>query len=41
MLIRAYCINVVVDIRPIYLKKCSLFQNKIYYLDKTVPVSQE
>ena len=31
---KAYCINVVVDIKPIYLNKCNLFQNKIYYLDK-------
>ena len=33
ILIKAYCINVVVDIKPIYLNKY-LFQNKIYYLDK-------
>ena len=34
ILIKAYCINVVVDIKPIYLNKRYLFQNKIYYLDK-------
>ena len=34
ILIKAYCVNVVVDIKPIYLSKYSLFQNKIYYLDK-------
>ena len=34
ILIKAYCVNVVVDIKPIYLNKYSLFQNKIYYLDK-------
>ena len=34
MLIKAYCVNVVVDIKPIYLKKYYLFENKIYYLDK-------
>ena len=28
----AYCVNVVVDIKPIYLNKHYLFQNKIYYL---------
>ena len=33
-LIKAYCVNVVVDIKPIYLNKRYLFQNKIYYLDK-------
>ena len=33
-LIKAYCVNVVVDIKPIYLNKHYLFQNKIYYLDK-------
>ena len=32
--IKAYCVNVVVDIKPIYLNKYYLFQNKIYYLDK-------
>ena len=31
---KAYCVNVVVDIKPIYLNKCYLFQNKIYYSDK-------
>ena len=34
ILIKAYCINGVVDIKPIYLNKRYLFQNKIYYLDK-------
>ena len=29
VVIKAYCVNVLVDIKPIY-----LFQNKIYYLDK-------
>ena len=34
ILIKAYYVNVVVDIKPIYLNKRHLFQNKIYYLDK-------
>ena len=34
ILIKAYCVNIVVDIKPIYLNKGYLFQNKIYYLDK-------
>ena len=34
IVIKAYCVNVVVDIKPIYLNKRYLFQNKIYYLDK-------
>ena len=34
ILIKAYCVSVVVDIKPNYLKKYYLFQNKIYYLDK-------
>ena len=34
ILIKAYCVNVVVDIKPIYLSNQYLFQNKIYYLDK-------
>ena len=34
ILIKAYCVNAVVDIKPIYLNKYYLFQNKIYYLDK-------
>ena len=34
ILIKAYYVNVVVDIKPIYLNKHYLFQNKIYYLDK-------
>ena len=33
VLIKAYCVSVVVDIKPIYLKKRYLFQNKINYLD--------
>ena len=32
--IKAYYVNVVVDIKPIYLNKHCLFQNKIYCLDK-------
>ena len=31
IIIKAYCVNVVVDIRPIFSKKCYLFQKKIYY----------
>ena len=31
---KTYCVNVMVDIKPIYLNKRYLFQNKIYYLDK-------
>ena len=34
ILIKAYCVNALVDIKPIYLNKYYLFQNKIYYLDK-------
>ena len=34
LLIKTYCVNVVVDIETIYLNKGYLFQNKIYYLDK-------
>ena len=30
----AYCVNIVVDIKPIYLSKRYLFENKINYLDK-------
>ena len=30
--IKAYCVDVVVDVKPIYLNKRCLFQNKIYYL---------
>ena len=33
ILIKAYCVNAVVDIKPIYLNKYHLFQNKICYLD--------
>ena len=33
ILIKAYFVNVVVDVKPIYLNK-HLFQNKICYLDK-------
>ena len=29
-----YSVNVVFDIKPIYLNKRYLFQDKIYYLDK-------
>ena len=32
--IYAYCVDVVFDIKSIYLIKCYLFQNKIYSLDK-------
>ena len=31
---KAYCINIMVDIKPIYLNKRYLFENKINYLDK-------
>ena len=34
ILIKTYCVNVVVDIKPIYLNKYYLLQNEIYYLDK-------
>ena len=34
ILIKAYCVNAVVDIKPIYLNKRYLFQDKIYYLNK-------
>ena len=34
ILIKAYCVSIVGDIKPIYLKKRYLFQNDIYYLDK-------
>ena len=34
IVIEAYCVNVLVDIKPIYLNKHYLFQNKIYDLDK-------
>ena len=34
ILINAYCVSVVIDIKPIYLSKYDLFQNKVYYLDK-------
>ena len=33
-IVKGYCINVVVDIKAIYLNKRYLSQNKIYYLDK-------
>ena len=33
-IVKGYCINVVVDIKVIYLNKRYLSQNKIYYLDK-------
>ena len=35
ILIKAYCANIVVDIRPIYLNKRYLIPNNIYDLDKT------
>ena len=35
ILIKAYCVIVVVDIKPIYSNKRYLFQNNIFYLDKT------
>ena len=31
---QAYCVNIVVDIKPIYLNKRYLFHNKINYSDK-------
>ena len=31
---KAYCVNIVVDIKPIYKNKRYLFQNKINYLHK-------
>ena len=31
---KAHCVNVVVDVKPIYFIKGYSFQNKIYYLDK-------
>ena len=34
IVIKAHCVNVVVDIKPIYLNKHNLFQNNIYDLDK-------
>ena len=34
IVIKAYCVNVAVDIKPIYLNEHYLFQNKIYDLDK-------
>ena len=34
ILIKAYCVNAVVDIKPIYLNKRYLSQDKIYYLNK-------
>ena len=35
VLIKAYCVKIVVDVKPIYLNKRYWFQNKINYLDKT------
>ena len=32
--LKDYCVNVAVDIKPIYLNKRYLFENKIYYFDK-------
>ena len=36
IVIKAYCVKayLVVDIRPLYLNKYYLSQNKIFYLDK-------
>ena len=34
ILIKAYYVDVVLDIKPIYLNRRYLFKNKIYYLDK-------
>ena len=34
IVIKAFCVNVMVDKKPIYLNKHYFFQNKIYYLDK-------
>ena len=34
IVIKGYCVNGVVEIKPIYLNKHYLFHNKIYYLDK-------
>ena len=34
VIIKAYCVNVAVDTKPIYLNENYLFQNKIYDLDK-------
>ena len=34
ILIKGYCVNIVTDIKPIYLNKYHFLQNKIYYLDK-------
>ena len=33
-LIKAYRVNTVVDIKPIYLNERYLFKNKIHFLDK-------
>ena len=35
ILIKAYCVNIMVDLKPIYFNKRYLFQNKIYYLEKS------
>ena len=34
ILIKAYYVDVVLDIKPIYLNRRYLFKNKFYYLDK-------
>ena len=34
ILMKAYCVHGIIDIKPIYLNKPYLFQNKIYCLDK-------
>ena len=40
IVIKAYSVNVLVDIRPIYLNKHYLFENKIYDLDKIYKLNQ-
>ena len=39
IVIKVYCVHVVVDIKPIYLNKHYLFQNKIYDLNKIYKLS--
>ena len=34
MLIKGYSVIAVVDVKPVYLNKRYLFQNKIYYLNE-------
>ena len=38
IVIKAYCVNVMVDIKPIYLDKHYLFQSKSYDLDKIIVI---